>query len=249
MGGEVARLLAGQQEIDLVAGVEAPGHPMVGAGLGSGKVGTSLAPVFAGAHVVIDFSVPEAVAANAQMAAAAGKAYVTGVTGLSDEQTAALRAAAELVPVVHAPNFSMGVSVLSRLVADAARLLGPEYDIEIVEVHHRRKRDAPSGTARQLVDIIKSARAGSTVVSGREGQVGHKPAGEIGVSSVRTGEVVGEHTVIFGGPGESVELKHKAESRAAFAAGVLAAIRFVRGREPGLYSMSDVLAGRASSTV
>lgn len=229
--------------MQLVGGIEAKGHPAVGTSLGTGTVGTDLSAAIARADAVVDFSSPKITVAGCRLAALAGKAFITGVTGLSAAQMKALRECGRQIPVVHAPNFSVGVGVLCRLVAEAARRLGPEYDVEVIETHHRMKRDAPSGTAARLVDILKAGAGRARVVHGRQGAVGEKPKYEIGVSSVRTGSVVGEHTVVFGSTGERLELTHKAESRAAFATGVVAAVRFVRRRAAGFYSIEDVLAG------
>jgi 4-hydroxy-tetrahydrodipicolinate reductase len=132
--------------------------------------------------------------------------------------------------------------MLCTLVAQAASRLGPDYDVEVIETHHRMKKDAPSGTAARLVDILTAGAGRARVVHGRQGEVGEKPKYEIGVSSIRTGGVVGEHTVVFGCAGERLELTHKAESRAAFATGVVAAVRFLKCRAPGFYSIEDVLA-------
>ncbi len=241
MGGEVARLCADSHEFVLVSGLEAAGHPVLGRACGEGVITCDTDTGIAACDVVVDFSIPDVTALLAGACAAAGKPLVSGVTGLDPAQEASLRAAAERVPVVWAPNFSVGVALLGRLAALAAEMLGPAYDVEILEVHHRRKTDAPSGTARLLADSIAQSRRGARFRHGREGAVGPKPDGEIGISSVRTGDVVGEHVVVFGGPGERLELSHKAENRSAFAAGALAAARFVAGRAPGLYSMAEVL--------
>ena len=243
MGGEVCRLVVEQADMELVGGIEAKGHPAVGTKLGSGVVGTDLSAVIADATTIVDFSTAEAMVAHCRLAALAGKGFVTGITGLSANQTNTLEDCGQRIPVVHAPNFSVGVSVLCTLVAEAASRLGPDYDVEVIEIHHRMKKDAPSGTAARLVDILKAGAGRARVVHGRQGMVGAKPRYEIGVSSIRTGGVIGEHTVVFGCDGERLELTHKAESRAAFATGVVAAIRFVKGRTPGLYSLEDVLAG------
>lgn len=240
MGSEVCRLIAEQEDMQLAGGIEVKGHSVVGTKLGTGQVETDFGTAVAGADVVADFSTAEATVSNCRLAAASGKAFITGVTGLSAAQMSELQDCAGLIPVVHAPNFSVGIAVLCGLAAEAARQLGKDYDIEIVETHHRMKRDAPSGTAAKLVDILAPGR--NEVAYGRHGLVGEKSCREVGVSSVRTGSVVGEHTVIFGGPGERIELSHKAESRAAFAAGVIAAIRFLRGRPPGFYTIENLLA-------
>ena len=242
MGSEVCRLLAEQADMELVGGVEAKGHPSVGTKLGTGVIGADLSATIADATVVVDFSTAEAMVAHCRLAALAGKGFITGVTGLSATQTNALEDCAQQIPIVHAHNFSVGVSVLCTLVAEAESRLGPDYDVEVIETHHRMKKDAPSGTAARLVDILNAGAGRARVVHGRQGVVGEKPKYEIGVSSIRTGGVVGEHTVVFGCAGERLELTHKAESRAAFATGVVAAIRFLKGRAPGLYSIEDVLA-------
>lgn len=225
----------------IAQGVERPGHPDIGKPFEQGELAGRLEDVLDLVDAVVDFALPEGCELRAQLAAGSGKAYVTGITGLSPEQVKALGQAGVKAPVVYAPNFSHGVNLLYRLAQDAAKSLGPDYDIEVLETHHRHKEDAPSGTARKLVEILSKASSAREVVHGREGKTGEKPLRQIGVSSVRTGDVVGEHTVVFGGPGERIELTHRAGSRQAFAAGVIAAVRFVRGRKPGFYSMSDVL--------
>ena len=242
MGSEVCRLIAEQEDMKLVGGIEAKGHSSVGTKLGSGVVGADLSAMIADATVVVDFSTAEAMVAHCRLTALAGKGFITGVTGLSASQTNALEDCGQQIPVVYAPNFSVGVSMLCTLVAGAASRLGPDYDVEVIETHHRTKKDAPSGTAARLVDILNAGTGRARVVHGRQGVVGEKPKYEIGVSSIRTGGVVGEHTVVFGCAGERLELTHKAESRAAFATGVVAAVRFLKGRAPGFYTIEDVLA-------
>jgi 4-hydroxy-tetrahydrodipicolinate reductase len=242
MGGEVCRLVAEQSDMKLVGGIEAKGHPAVGTELGTGVVGSDLSATIADADAVVDFSTAEAMVAHCRLAALAGKGFITGVTGLSASQKHALEGCGEQIPVVYAPNFSIGVSVLCTLVAQAESRLGPDYDVEVIETHHRMKKDAPSGTAARLVDILKAGAGRARVVHGRQGAVGEKPKYEIGVSSIRTGGVVGEHTVVFGCAGERLELTHKADSRAALATGVVAAVRYVKGRAPGFYTLEDVLA-------
>jgi len=242
MGSEVCRLVAEQADMELVGGVEAKGHPSVGTKLGSGVVGADLSAMIADATIVVDFSTPEAMVAHCRLAALTGKGFITGVTGLSAIQTSALEDCGQQIPIVHAHNFSVGVSVLCTLVAEAAIRLGPDYDVEVIETHHRMKKDAPSGTATRLIDTLTTGARRASIVHGRQGAVGEKPKYEIGVSSIRTGSVVGEHTVVFGCAGERLELTHKAESRAAFATGVVAAVRFLKGRAPGFYTIEDVLA-------
>ncbi len=242
MGSEVCRLVAEQDDMQLVGGIEAKGHPSVGTRLGTGAVGSDLSAVIANADAIVDFSTAEATVAGCRLAALAGKGFISGVTGLSATQRNALQDCGKQIPIVYAPNFSVGVSVLCTLLAEAANRLGPDYDVEVIETHHRLKKDAPSGTAARLVDILSASTGRAKVVHGRQGKVGEKPKYEIGVSSIRTGGVVGEHTVVFGCAGERLELTHKADSRAAFATGVVAAVRFLRGRAPGFYSIENVLA-------
>ena len=191
---------------------------------------------------VIDFSYHAAVPAAVEKAAAKGLAYVIGTTGLTADEQKAVDAAAKKIPVVQSGNYSLGVNLLLELVKNAAKVLGPEYDIEVTEMHHRHKKDAPSGTALMLA---KSAAAGRGVkdefLYGRHGDIGERPVGEIAIHALRGGSVVGDHTVMFAGDVERVELTHKAQGREAFAAGALKALQWARGRKPGLYNMRDVL--------
>jgi 4-hydroxy-tetrahydrodipicolinate reductase len=194
--------------------------------------------------VVIDFSHPSATDAVNRACLGAGKPLVIGTTGHSEQQRAVIEATSQTVPVVLSPNFSVGVNALFWLTREAARLLGDDFDLEIVETHHRLKKDAPSGTARKLAEILCEVRKldyATNARHGREGLIGERPAKEIGVHSIRAGDVVGDHTVTFGGPGERLELTHKASSRNTFAVGALRAARWVAGKPPGLYSMQDVL--------
>ena len=191
---------------------------------------------------VIDFSYHTAVPAAVEKAAAKGIAYVIGTTGLTADEQKSVDAAAKKIPVVQSGNYSLGVNLLLALVKNAAKVLGPEYDIEVTEMHHRHKKDAPSGTALMLA---KAAAAGRGVKDdftyGRHGDVGERPVGEIAVHALRGGSVVGDHTVMFAGDVERVELTHKAQSREAFAAGALKALAWARGKPPRIYTMRDVL--------
>jgi 4-hydroxy-tetrahydrodipicolinate reductase len=169
---------------------------------------------------------------------------VSGTTGHSKVERALLEDASKSLPIILSPNFSVGVNALFWLTRKAAELLGKDFDLEIVEAHHRLKKDAPSGTARRLAEILCEVRKldyAKNVVHGREGLIAERPYDEIGVHSIRGGEVVGDHTVTFAGPGERLELAHKASSRETFAAGALRAARWIIGRPPGLYTMEDVL--------
>jgi 4-hydroxy-tetrahydrodipicolinate reductase len=194
--------------------------------------------------VLIEFSTPAACRQWAEWCAAHGVALVSGTTGLGEHEHAALEAAAQRVTVVQAPNMSVGVNLLLRLVAEAARVLGPEWDVEIAETHHRHKVDAPSGTAKALLAAIAEARGAAPnelAVPGRMGQCGPRRTGDVGVHALRMGEVVGDHEVHFAAAGEIVTLSHRALSRETFAAGALRAARWVIGQAPGLYGMRDVL--------
>ncbi len=196
--------------------------------------------------VVVDFSVVDQVRATARWCAEVGVPLVSGVTGLDPSDRQALAAACNRVPVVYAPNFSVGVNALFALVGELANLLGPGWDQEVVEAHHRDKVDAPSGTARRLVELLAAARGTTyerTARVGREGLVGARSDEEVGVAVVRGGDVVGEHTVLYLGEGEQVALSHRATDRDIFARGALRAACWAatKGRAPGLYDMGDVL--------
>jgi len=206
--------------------------------------GDDFAAALARSDAVIDFSHADVTASVATACAAAGKVLVIGTTGHDDATRAAIARAAEKIPTVFAPNFSVGVNTLFWLTRQAARILGPDFDLEVVEMHHRLKKDAPSGTARRLAEILAEA-AGLTyendVRHGREGMVGARTPREIGLHAIRGGDVVGDHTVIFAANGERVELTHKASSRETFARGALRAAKWASGKPPGLYDMENVL--------
>ena len=196
---------------------------------------------------VIDFSYHTAVPAAVEKAAEKGIAYVIGTTGLTADEQKAVDAAAKKIPVVQSGNYSLGVNLLLELVKNAAQVLGPEYDIEVTEMHHRHKKDAPSGTALMLARAAaqgrgkREERRGFEFTYGRQGDIGERPVGEIAIHALRGGSVVGDHTVMFAGEVERVELTHKAQGREAFAAGALKALKWAAGRKPGVYNMRDVL--------
>ncbi len=191
---------------------------------------------------VIDFTAPEATLGIAQAVANAKRALVIGTTGVGEPTLAKVRSFASKIPVVFSPNMSVGMNVLFQLVADAAKALA-YYDIEVIEAHHNLKKDAPSGSAMKLANVAAeaSARSARDFVYGRKGLVGPRTKKEIGVSAVRAGDIVGDHTVLIAGPGERLELTHRAHSRDAFASGALTAAAWAVGRKPGFYSMRDVL--------
>jgi len=258
MGQALIEAVLADRESALAAAIDVAGSPAAGrdAGERCGRatgvlVGTDVDAAVRAADVLIDFTRPEGTLAHVAACARHGTAAVVGTTGLSNEQKAALADHARTIPVVFAPNMSVGVNVLLALVEAAARQLGPAYDIEIVEMHHRHKVDAPSGTALGLGEA--AARGSGRVlaecaVKAREGVTGPRKEGTIGFAALRGGDVVGEHTVVFAGAGERVELSHKATSRQNFAAGALRAAHYVAARRaarrPGLADMRDVLGMR-----
>jgi len=194
--------------------------------------------------VLIDFTVAGACIGNIKAAAAAGKPAVVGTTGLSDAQKAELAELARTIPIVHAPNMSVGVNLLFKLTGEVASILGLDYNVEIVETHHNQKKDSPSGTAVRLAERAAEALGldyATNTVHGREGMIGARPRPEIGMHAVRGGDVAGDHTVYFIGQGERIELTHRAHNRDNFARGALRAATFVLDAKPGLYDMQDVL--------
>ena len=206
--------------------------------------GDKLAEVIGQGDVVIDFSSHAATVAVAALCAEKNKALVIGTTGHTDTDTFEIRAAAKKIPIVWASNFSTGVNTLFWLTRKAAEILGPDFDLEVVEMHHRLKKDAPSGTAKSLAEILADVRKlhlKEAARHGRAGIVGERTPAEIGVHSIRGGDVVGDHTVIFANTGERVELTHKASSRDTFANGALRAASWVVKQKPGIYDMQDVL--------
>jgi 4-hydroxy-tetrahydrodipicolinate reductase len=211
---------------------------------GGVDVGTDVAAALRGADVLIDFTRPEGTLMHLRACEKAGRALVIGTTGFAPAQLAEIRAAGARIPIVMAPNMSVGVSVSLKLVELAARALGPDYDVEVFEMHHKLKVDAPSGTALKLGEVAAAAR-GTTLerdgVYARHGVTGERKPGAIGFSVARGGDVVGDHTVYFAGPGERIEITHRSTSRATYAQGAMRAAKFLVGRPPGLYDMHDVL--------
>ncbi|PIW29678.1 MAG: 4-hydroxy-tetrahydrodipicolinate reductase [Rhodospirillales bacterium CG15_BIG_FIL_POST_REV_8_21_14_020_66_15] len=255
-GGRMGRMLIqtvlATEGAELAGGTEQAGSPFIGQDLGllvgSEPAGAAVMDdaraLFEASDVVIDFTVPAATAAHAALAFDTATAMVVGTTGLTAEQQSAVRGASEKAAIVQAGNMSLGVNLLVGLAKQAAALLGPDYDIEIVEMHHKHKIDAPSGTALMLGRAAAEGRGldhDAAAVLSREGHTGARPDGAIGYASLRGGDVVGDHTVIFAGPAERVELTHRAASREIFARGAVRAALWCRGRAPGLYSMRDVL--------
>ncbi len=252
MGSRIARLVAETEDMTLAGGFERPGHPLVGKDLSAvlggdatGKIiGDSIQSVLPDAQVVIDFTHAEASAAHLEAAAKTGTPLVIGSTGFTEELLERVRELSRKVPCVLAPNMSVGVNVLFKVVADLTRLLGSDYDVEIVETHHRFKKDAPSGTALRLAESVAEARGRSLKDVGvfeRHGIIGERPPEAIGIQTLRGGDIVGEHTVLFAGMGERIEITHRAHSRDNFARGAIQAAKWIVNQPAGLYDMQDVL--------
>ncbi len=252
MGSRLVALLQEHRDLRLVAALEAPGHPALlkdaGEVAGLSRLGV---PITAGAEevlekdrILIEFSVPDASLAHLRLLARKGGRAVIGTTGFSAEQKDETARLAEQVPILLSPNMSVAVNVAFHVLADVARLLGDDYDVEITETHHRFKKDAPSGTALRMAEVVAHALGrdlSKTAVYGRHGLPGERTRNEIGILSLRSGDVVGEHTVSFGALGERLEITHRAHSRDTFARGALRAAAFIATAPPGLYSMQDVL--------
>ncbi len=252
MGGRISSLVITEKDMELVGVIERKQHPSLGKDMGEllglGKMGLilqeNLKKVINSGQVIIDFSASEATLTHLRLAAEHKKAMVMGTTGFSGGEMAGIKDLAQNIPCLMSPNMSLGVNLLFKVAGDVARSLGDGYDIEIVEAHHRHKKDAPSGTAKRLAEILSEARGQSlekVAVYGRQGMTGERPKGAIGIHAVRGGDIVGDHTVIFTGEGERVELIHRAHSRDTFARGAIRAARFVATATKGLYSMQDVL--------
>jgi len=252
MGARLVALAAETPGLAVGAALERTGHPSLGrdAGeaAGAGAIGVAIgadvrAALSAG-DVVIDFTTPAATLALLPQAVEAKIALVIGTTGLDAAGVEAIRSASSRIPIVFAPNMSLGMNVMFKVVADVARALGAGYDVEIIEAHHRQKNDAPSGTAlalgRVLADAVKH-RLDEVAVYARHGDVGPRSTGEIGIQTIRAGDIVGDHTVLFGGLGERLEITHRASSRDTFARGALRAAQWLSGKPAGLYDMQDVL--------
>ena len=247
MGSTITRLAREDAQLRLAALVECPGRAAelcsIDGCLTGGDLDLVLATIKGG--VAVEFSSPEVSLQNAAIAARHGVPHVIGATGLTDAQKAELAELAKIVPIFWAPNMSVGVNALTQILPELARLLGDEYDMEIVEVHHNRKKDAPSGTALRLGEVLAEARGWGlqeSAVYCREGIIGERPHKEIGVQTLRGGDVAGIHTVYFFGSGERVEVTHHAHSRDNFAKGALRAAKWLSAQKPSrLYSMQDML--------
>jgi 4-hydroxy-tetrahydrodipicolinate reductase len=252
MGMRIVALAHDAPDLRVVAAVEAAGHPALGSDAGElagvARAGVALTSdataVLTSARVLVEFSAPEATLEHLRLVATAGARAVIGTTGFSAAQREEIEALGRRAPIMLAPNMSVAVTLAFKLLPIMARALGDDYDVEISEIHHRFKKDAPSGTAVRMAEIVAEALGrdlGKVGVYGRQGLPGERTPREIGVMSLRSGDVVGEHTVSFGGLGERLELTHRAHSRDTFARGALRAARWIVHQPPGLYSMADVL--------
>ena len=252
MGGRIVAMIHETDDFTLAGAVERPGNPSIGQDAGEvagiGRIGVPLAgdlgTVMGEGQVVIDFTAPQAAMTHLAIAAQAKVPVVVGTTGLSAADLNRIKELSSTAPCVVSPNMSIGVNVLLKVLAQVARTLGDGYDVEIVETHHRFKKDAPSGTALKMAQVVAEAlgrELDKTGIYGRRGLVGERGKEEIAIHALRAGDVIGEHTVIFGGMGERIEVTHRAQSRDNFARGALRAARWVIGQPPGLYDMQDVL--------
>ncbi|HMK56967.1 MAG TPA: 4-hydroxy-tetrahydrodipicolinate reductase [Dissulfurispiraceae bacterium] len=252
MGSRIIALSAEYPGLRLAGAFERKGHSSTGrdAGLLAGcgengvKLSDSLDTIIDSGDVIIDFTMPEATLGNLQLAASMKKAMVIGTTGMTPQQTDTVRQFAKKIAIVMAPNMSVGVNLLLKVLKDVAKVLGDDFDIEIVEAHHRLKKDAPSGTALKMARVIAEAvdrNLDETAVYSRRGLIGERTRKEIGIQTVRAGDIVGDHTVLFGGLGERIEITHRASSRDTFARGALRAAGWLAGKKAGLYDMQDVL--------
>ncbi len=252
MGKNLLQAVVDRDDVTLTVAVVNPASSLLGADvgelIGAGKLGVhavgSLAEVLDQFDVLIDFTTVELSLKNLALCRNAGKQVVIGTTGFSDEHKQAITDAAADTAVVFAPNMSVGVNVCFKILETVAKTLGDDYDIEIIETHHRHKVDAPSGTALRLGEVVADALdrdLATCAVYGREGQTGARPRHEIGFETIRAGDVVGDHTVLFATEGERVEITHKASSRMTFAKGAVRAAAWLAGRQTGLFDMQDVL--------
>ena len=252
MGSKVAQLIYKNKDMELVGIIESPSHPGIGkdwgATVGLGKTGIiikeKLEEIIQNTDQVVEFTNPKVSLQHLEIVSKYKKAMIIGTTGFSSEEIEKIKNLASDISFLLSPNMSLGVNLLFKLAVKVAMALGDDYDIEIMEAHHRFKKDAPSGTAKKLAQEIaraKNINLGEVVIYGREGMIGERKRGEIGIHSIRGGDITGEHTVMFTTLGERLELTHKAHSRDTFAYGTIQAIKFMEGKPAGFYEMKDVL--------
>jgi 4-hydroxy-tetrahydrodipicolinate reductase len=252
MGGRIIHTIHQSEGISVAAAFERAGHPAVGRDLGEvvglGQLGLKVAgdlrSVLDAGDVLVDFTHHEATVEHLRQAAAAGRPMVIGTTGFSAAQMESIKSLAAKIPCVQAPNMSMGVNLMFKVVGDMARVLGDGFDVEIIEAHHHHKKDAPSGTAMKIAQVVAAALGRDLDKVGvyeRRGVIGERRPEEIGIQTIRAGDIVGEHTVIFAGVGERLEVTHRAHNRDNFARGAVKAAMWVVKQSPGLYDMQHVL--------
>ena len=248
MGQMVIEICAKKRDVITVASaIETSGFPGMGRNIAEDLeviLRDSLEAVLKPGQVVIDFTTPESSLAALQIAERIGAGYVLCTTGFTSEQKRDIEQASKKIPILFSPNMSVGVNVLFKVAEQVARTLGFDFDVEIIEAHHNQKKDAPSGTALGFAEAVAKGLDVSLdekAVYGREGMTGARPSGEIGIHAVRGGDIAGDHTVLFAGDGERVEIRHVAHGRKIFAQGAVRAALFLKGKAPGLYTMADVL--------
>ena len=244
MGTQIIASLGATQDVKLVGAIEAVGSPALGKETGGVRMTDSLDKIMSQADVVIDFTSPTVTISNLEIVAKYGKSAVVGTTGHSAEQKKSIESLAKKIPIVMASNMSVGVNVMWKVIAEAAKALGPSFDIEVLEMHHHLKKDAPSGTTMTTAEVLAKATGRDLTkdaITHREGIIGERKPNEIGIQTLRGGDIVGDHTVYFAGNGEMLTVTHRATSRDTFAQGAIRAAEWVTGKKPGLYSMADVL--------
>ena len=244
MGQTLIEGVCADKSLALAAALDVRGSPAVGTNMGGVKVGSDAAKAISAGDVLIDFTRPEGTIEHLEVCARLGKSIVIGTTGFPEPLKEAILQAGRKIPIAMSPNFAVGVNAVFKLAEVAAGILGDDFDDELVEAHHRNKVDAPSGTALRLGEIIAASLKRDLKKEarhGREGDTGVRPVKQIGFHAIRGGDIVGEHTVIFAGTGERVEVTVRSQSRMTYALGALRAVKFLRGRRAGLYDMSDVL--------
>ncbi|RLE08797.1 4-hydroxy-tetrahydrodipicolinate reductase [Candidatus Aerophobetes bacterium] len=250
MGREVILKVDQAKEMSLIGAVEAPDHPSIGKIIKGVRVTSDLERIAQVGAVVIEFTTPQATIEHLEVAKRKKMSMVIGTTGFNEDEYNKIREASHIIPILISPNMSIGINVLFRVVEEVSRALGKEFDKEIIEAHHRNKKDAPSGTAKKIAEIIAKA-AGENLsqvgVYGRKGLTGKRSEKEIGIHAVRGGSIVGDHTVLFAGEGERLEIIHRAESRQIFAQGAIMAAKFISKQQKGLFDLQDALGLRRSN--
>ena len=244
MGRALIEAVQAERDLVLAAALDLAGSAALGQKAGGVQIGSDISAAVQACDVLIDFTRPEGTLAHLAACAARGRAIVVGTTGFTPAQVDTLREASKRIPIALSPNFAVAVNVLFKLAETAARALGEAYDVEIIEAHHRHKVDAPSGTALKLGEVIARALdrdLKKVAVFGREGDTGERPAKAIGFHAIRGGDIIGEHTALFAGSGERLELTVRSQSRATYALGAVRAAKWLEGRPAGLYDMFDVL--------